>query len=345
MSNHNAVVPHEDYGFFGPDSVSWKVFGYPTAVAIGFQRTVVTEMYEPFLLASVNDTGAVGKRPALRYDRTLQYMATITFHDSASVLKASDILVKIHSKITGTEPISGLRYDANDPEAQLWIHLTAWHSVLYTYEKFGPGKLTPEEEQRYWAECAIAAQFQTINLDDVPRSRAEMRAYYARMRPILAATEATQQHVDLLLNGASTLLPDSALLRPVAKLTQTLFRKATIATLPRWMRKMGGVQQSPVTDAVVTVILRGMFRLLAHSVAAQRAILRTASPLSVPVLDPILCAVPPKHPVVWTPEQARRHYGMATPAEQYAEILAARAAKALPEHAAADGSEPLLAFG
>ncbi|WP_405161595.1 oxygenase MpaB family protein [Nocardia sp. NBC_01499] len=345
MSSHDAVVPHEDYGFFGPDSVSWKVFRYPTALSIGFQRTVVTEMYEPFLLASVNDTGAVSKRPSLRYDRTLQYMATVTFGDSHSVLKASDILVKIHSKITGTEPISGLRYDANDPEAQLWIHLTAWHSVLYTYEKFGPGKLSPEEENQYWAECARAAEFQTINLDDVPRSRAQMRAYYERMRPILAATEATQQHVEQLLNSASAPLPDSVLLWPVAKLTQGLFRRATIASLPRWMRKMGGVQQSPVTDALATVALQILFRLVAQSVEAQRLIVRMGSPLSSPVLDPILCEVAPKNPVVWSPEEARVHYGMVRPAEQYAQIRAARAAKSLPEHAAVDGSEPLLAFG
>jgi hypothetical protein len=42
MGNHDAVVPHEDYGFFGPDSVAWKVFRYPTTLSVGFQRTVVT---------------------------------------------------------------------------------------------------------------------------------------------------------------------------------------------------------------------------------------------------------------------------------------------------------------
>ncbi|MFJ4658898.1 oxygenase MpaB family protein [Nocardia sp. NPDC088792] len=344
MSHHNDVVPHEDYGFFGPDSVSWKVFGYPTAMSIGFQRTVVTEMYEPFLLASVKDTGAVSKRPLLRYERTLQYMATVAFGDSASVLKASEILVKIHSKITGTEPISGLRYDANDPEAQLWIHLTAWHSVLYTYEKFGPGKLAPDEEDRYWAECARAAQFQTINLEDVPRSRAEMRAYYARMRPILAATETTQEHIEQLLDGADTVLPDSVLLWPVAKFMQAVFREATISTLPQWMRKMGGVRQSPVTGALATLTLRAYFRLIAQSVEAQRFLFRVASPLTYPVVDPILCGVPPKDPTVWTPEEARAHYGKLTPAEQYDRIRAARADESLPEHAAVDDSRALLAF-
>ncbi|WP_232852017.1 oxygenase MpaB family protein [Nocardia acididurans] len=45
---------------------------------------------------------------------------------------------KIHSKAIGTEPYSGQPYDANDPASQLWIHLTAWHSILYAYEKYGP---------------------------------------------------------------------------------------------------------------------------------------------------------------------------------------------------------------
>lgn len=90
---------------------------------------------------------------------------------AATATKAADILVKVHSKGIGIDPVTGGRYDSNSPESQLWIHMTAWHSILYCYEIFGPGKLSEEEETQYWAECAIAAQCQTINPDDVPRSR------------------------------------------------------------------------------------------------------------------------------------------------------------------------------
>ena len=38
------VTPHEDYGFFGPDSVTWKVWSYPTSFAIGFSRAVTVEV-------------------------------------------------------------------------------------------------------------------------------------------------------------------------------------------------------------------------------------------------------------------------------------------------------------
>ena len=144
---------------------------YPTSLTVGFQRAVVVEELDPALVASVEETQAIRDRPRTRYDRTLRYFAMVAFGDSRSTAKAADVLVKVHSKAIGIEPLSGERYDANDPHSQLWIHLTAWHSILYAYEKYGPGRLSGEDEARYWAECAVAAQLQTCDPDDVPRDR------------------------------------------------------------------------------------------------------------------------------------------------------------------------------
>jgi uncharacterized protein (DUF2236 family) len=65
------ATQHADYGFFGPESVTWKVWSYPTSLAIGFLRAVVVEELDPFLLASVAQSGQVQARPRLRYDRTM----------------------------------------------------------------------------------------------------------------------------------------------------------------------------------------------------------------------------------------------------------------------------------
>jgi hypothetical protein len=154
-----AVQPHEDYGFFGPGSVTWKVWGYPTSLTVGFQRSVVVEELDPNLVATVDKTHDIYRRPRTRYDRTLRYVSMVAFGGSRETATAADVLVKIHSKAIGTEPYGGGRYDANDPASQLWIHLTAWHSILYAYEKYGPGPLSPHEEARYWQECAVAAEF------------------------------------------------------------------------------------------------------------------------------------------------------------------------------------------
>src|SRR5207302_2394053 len=182
----------EDYGFFGPDSVAWQVWGYPTSLTVGFQRAVVVEELDPFLLASVNTSQKVVTQARTRYDRTIRYFGTVAFADSRTVVKVSEVLMKVHARNVGLEPVSGLQFNANDPDSQLWILITGWHSVLYAYEKYGPGKLSDEEERQYWAQCATAAELQTCDPGQAPRTRDGIREYFEQVRPRPAASEATQ---------------------------------------------------------------------------------------------------------------------------------------------------------
>jgi uncharacterized protein (DUF2236 family) len=339
------LTPHQDYGLFGPDSITWKVFRFAGSVTVGFQRTVVVEMFEPFLLASVDHTEAVMNRPAVRYDRTLQYVSTIAFHDSESAVKSADTLMRIHSRIRGREPLSGQDYDANHPDSQLWIHLTQWHSVLYVYEKFGPGRLSEAEDRQYWAECREAARFQSINLDDVPRNRAEMRAYYERMRPHLCATETTQKTVAHLL-GASKFLLEKApwYLRPMAPLVNEAFRRGTIATLPRWLRELGGIRQSRATDAVMTLLMKTTSRLVPKGPATQLGILALISPNTVPVVGPALIGLQPERPETVTAEAAWQQAGRPMPRQQYDQLCATRPLRAAEKAPRDAGAESLEAF-
>lgn len=312
------VDPHADHGIFGPDSVTWKVYRYPTSVTVGFQRTALTEMLDPFVVASVDDSGSLRDRPAVRYDRTLQYTGTLVFGGSAAAVEAADTLMRIHSRIRGTEPRTGSSYDPNDPAGQLWIHLTQWHSVLYVYEKFGPGPLSPQEEDQYWAECRIAAAFQTIDPDTVPRNRAEMRAYYARVRPELAASATAVEHVRIILNTANTLFSAApGRLRPFRPLLDLLARKATIATLPRWMRAQVGIRQGRLADAIVTALVRPMFRMASRRPQVMTELLRTVSPLAHPVIAPVALDIPPLVPETVSVAEAWRRAGRPTPREQY----------------------------
>jgi uncharacterized protein (DUF2236 family) len=313
-----AIEPRADYGFFGPDSVTWRVWSYPTSLTVGFQRAVVVEELDPALIAAVDHSGAVRARPRSRYDRTLRYFATVAFGDARSAIEASNVLVKVHAKAVGIEPLSGNRYDANDPESQLWIHLTAWHSILYVYERYGPGRLSPQDEARYWEECAVAAELQTCDPVDVPRSRDGIREYFDRMRPRLAGSEAAQSMMDHLLH-AEVMLPSAPrALRPAQRAIATTLRYATIATLPGWMRKLGGLRQSRVIDALVAPGMRISFRLAdAHPPTAVR-MLRVLSPSTVSVAAPALLGIPPRRRETVTPAQARQRYGILTPNDEYA---------------------------
>jgi uncharacterized protein (DUF2236 family) len=336
LIKRDAVKPHEDYGFFGPDSVTWKVWTYPTSLTIGFQRAVVVEELDPALIAAVDATGDVYSRPRTRYDRTLRYFAMISLGDSRSAIKASDVLVKVHAKAVGTEPLSGNRYDANDPKSQLWIHLTAWHSILYAYERYGPGRLSKSEEARYWEECSIAAELQTCDPNDVPRSREGIREYFEYMRPRLAGSEAAQKMMDHLLNAEVMMPPVQPALRPVSWGVNKALRSATIATMPQWMRKMGGLRQPRLVDLAIRPVMWTAFRVARLSPRLQVAALRLLSPSTVSVAAPVLLGVPPERPETVTPAQARERHGVLPPVQEYARFRAlvdARSEQVGPERA------------
>lgn len=318
--------PAEDYGFFGPDSVTWKVWSYPTSLSIGFQRAVVVEELDPALVASVDQTNAIYDRPRTRYDRTLRYFAMVAFGDSRSTAEAADVLVKIHSKAIGVDPVTGKHYDANDPASQLWIQLTGWHSILYAYEKYGPGPLSADEEAAYWADCAKAAELQTIDPADVPRTREGVRQYFEQMRPQLINSDIARRAMAHLLH-AEVILPPSLplVLRPAALVITAFLRRGTLATMPRWLRKMGGVGTSRLLDALIVPPLSAGFTLLSLSPRVQLILLRLISPMTVPIGTRVLRSIRPVNPVTTTPREAQRRFGYAVPAQAHLEFRAKQA--------------------
>ncbi|MDF0532558.1 oxygenase MpaB family protein [Tsukamurella sp. 8F] len=280
-----AALRADDYGFFGPDSPTWRVWSHPSAL-LGLQRSVVLEHFVPSPAAA-----SQGPRtdPRERIDRTLRYFLTVAVGDSRSALAAAAELTRVQSETAAYEPSAGRRYAADDPEAQLWAHVTGWHSALKCYEVFGPGSLSHADEVRYWADCAVAAELLDCDPDDVPRGRPEVRAYFDRMRPRMCATERSQNAVDGLLRA-----PIGAA-GPVFWVATRIAAPATVATLPRWMQRLGGFEQA---DAL-TVAMRPAMRAALTALAVR------------PLEEWILAALAPG-----TAEVLREHRTSGVPAQQ-----------------------------
>ncbi len=298
------TLRRDDYGFFGPGSPSWKIWTAPTAV-IGFQRAVVLEHFDPFLTAAVADSRGIYTDPRSRLDNTFAYFLIVAVGDGRTAIQASEHLMQVHATMTGIEPISGKRYAANSPETQLWIHITGWHSVLAAYEMFGPGPLSSEEERRYWAECAVAAELQTCRPEDVPRSREEVRAYFERVRPRLCSSERAEEGMHHLLgtpprNGAGLSYA----------LGSRLLSLASVATLPKWMRKLGHFDRPGIVDlavrlpAKVIVWLSSRFNSFGLIKAAP-----FIAPMAGQILAQHLAAAEPATRETITPARARELYG------------------------------------
>jgi uncharacterized protein (DUF2236 family) len=314
-----STEPAVDYGFFGPESVTWKVWGSATSFALGFMRAVSIEQLDPNLNAAVIDTGDVYARTRTRYDRTLHYFALVMFGDSVTATRASNVLVKVHAKAVGDDPVTGGRYDANHPESQLWIHMTAWHSILKCYELYGPGRLSSEEEHRFWAECAIAAELQTIQIEDVPRNRDEVHAYFEAWRPRLAGSEQAQQMMDFLFNTTQSALgPMPRWLGWLRPAIVRWHRLAIIATLPRYQRSLAGVRQSRLADALIVPVTRFLYKPLFWRVARPLlpTFVRWSSPSTLPVVAPMFFSIPPADPRTYTPAEARERLEILPPRDE-----------------------------
>jgi len=300
--------PREDHGFFGPDSPTWRVWTHPTAV-LGFQRAIVVVTFDPFLAAAVHDQNGVRRDPLGRLQRTFDYFVTVAVGDSRAAVEASEILMKVHARAVGTEPVSGLPYSANDPDSQLWIHVTGWQSNLLMYERYGPGKLSTEDEARYWAECATAAELQTCDPATVPRTREDVRDYYATMRPRLCITERQKALIDHFLRTPLT--------RRTAALWagSRIMAPAIIATIPRWMRRLGGFDQWRLTDAAIRPIARAATRFVTP-IGDRLEVLDRFSPATRQIIEHALCGEQPLRPVTLTPAEARARWLPAKPARK-----------------------------
>ena len=124
--------------------------------------------------------------------------------------------------------------------------------------------------------------------------------------------------MDHLLNGEVMFPADAtrALRRSLWTINKTM-RIATIATMPRWMRKMAGIRQSRVTDALVRPVMRMSFILAHANRHVELAILGLMSPSTRRVMAPNFLDVPPERAETLTPAEARERYGYDKPSEAH----------------------------
>lgn len=300
-----------DHGLFGPGSVSWKVWSAPTSL-VGFQRAIVLEHLDPLLAAAAADSGGMYRNPHGRFDQTFGYLLTVALGDARTAVRTAEAVTRIHTRVTGTDPVTGRRYSANSPASQLWVHIVAWESMQTCYEAYGPGRLSDAEDRRYWAECATAAGLQTCGPADVPRSRTEVAAHYARLRPGLCTSERANDGMRYLL--WPPLRSVGPRLGAVSRVTAAL----TVATMPEWFWRVTGFPRPRPTAAAVRLtrpLLRRAVRLAGRPALAV-PLTASIAPTCGHILREHFGARPPEREAVLTVEEARARYSARRPRQR-----------------------------
>ncbi len=255
-----APLPHPDewteeedrLGFFGPDSVTWRIHADP-AFSVGGIRALLLQALHPIAMDGVASNSEGFKNDWwMRMTRTGQYMETVVFGTRTEARRMAARVRGYHRKLSGVEETTGRAYRVDDPDLLLWVHATAVDSFLTTARRAGV-PLSDEDADRYVEEQVVFAQLVGVPLDTVPRSVAGLDAYLEEIRPALAATPAAVEGIrDLFLPPMKGWVQVLTPARP-AWVSLASFG---MATLPAWARRMYSLPGLPLTDAAATAGLR-----------------------------------------------------------------------------------------
>ncbi len=223
----------EDAGYFGPGSVSWRIFSHASYGVSGI-AAVLMQALHPVAMAIVDRHSAFRTDAWRRAHMTADHVFTITFSSRPVADAAAERVRRIHRGIGGADPATGRIRRADEPELLLWIHAVHTEYALRGFERFG-GRLGAGDADRFVSEQAIAAGLVGLAPEAVPATRSELGDYIASV-DALEMTGPARDFARMLLNARMplTMRPFWALhVAAAAALLPEQVRRGY--ALPRWL--------------------------------------------------------------------------------------------------------------
>lgn len=226
-------------GLFGPGSASWEV-NREVTVLFGGARALLMHAAHPLVLAGARQTGFYERNPWKRLERTLHLQFTITFGTEREAAEAAARINRVHREIHGLDEVTGLPYDAMDPDLLLWVHACLIDSSLL-FERLTVGRLDDAGRERFHREQMAAAELLGLDRDLIPPTVPALRAYIDRTiaSGAIRVTEGARRVGELIRRP-----PREVPWRPV------LWQIAwwAFATLPSPLRGQYGVRWNPLRE-------------------------------------------------------------------------------------------------
>jgi uncharacterized protein (DUF2236 family) len=215
--------PGGDPGVIGPDSVAWRVHADLPGMLVGGFAALLLQTLHPQAMAAVDQHSAFREDPFGRLHRTSAFVAVSTFGSTPAFDAAAERVIRIHEAVAGIGP-DGEPYEASDPALLTWVHVAEVSCFAAAYQQYVV-PLASDELDRYFAETSVIAE--RLGATAVPKSAAEVEAYFARVRPELRATEPAFDALRFLRHFGAN-LPQ--------RITIRILMNGAIGVLPAWAR-------------------------------------------------------------------------------------------------------------
>lgn len=179
-----------DSGYFGPESVSWRLFSDPSS-KLGGVAAILLQSLNPMMMRVFEGTSGYATDMEGRGERTGRYIDTTVFGDREHADAAGAAVQRLHAASVWTDPRTGDELRADNEEWLAWTHNCIVYGVLRAADAFGP-ILTVAEQDRFVTEQHEAARIVGIaQLDNpalLPRTRAELDRYIDDNKDWMALT-------------------------------------------------------------------------------------------------------------------------------------------------------------
>ncbi len=191
-----------DPGYFGPQSMMWKV-NKEITVLFGGARALLMHAAHPLIAAGARQTSFYQRDPWKRLIRTLSLQNSVTFGTKEEADESAHRINKLHEVINGEDEITGGYYDALDHEQLLWVHACLQISSIYFYEKTVK-KLTVKEKNQYHEENSIAAEMVLVDRKIMPKTHEELKTWViekSKEKDYLVLTDVAIDVADIINGG------------------------------------------------------------------------------------------------------------------------------------------------
>lgn len=239
-----------DPGWFGPDSVAWRVHADLAMLPAGLSAFMLQSLH-PRAMAGVWDHSVFGGDFLGRTKRTGQFVQGVVYGSTAEAEQWCATVKRVHRRVVGATP-DGRPYDARDPELVDWVHCTEYLAIAAGNRRFAAQPMTRADLDRYIAETARVGE--AMDVTNAPRSWAELDAAMRRHRPNLAVGEQAVTAVAFLHDAPG--LPTAA--RPA----WALLMAGAAATLPPIARKLLRIAEPSTAEvAACRALVRAIGRV------------------------------------------------------------------------------------
>ncbi len=191
-----------DPGYFGPNSMMWKV-NKEITVLFGGARALLMHAAHPLIAAGARQTSFYQRDPWKRLIRTLSLQNSVTFGTKKEADESAHRINKLHEVIKGRDEITGEIYDALDHDQLLWVHACLQISSIYFYEKT-VRKLSEEEKNQYHLENLVAAEMVLVTKEKIPETHNELKQWVmekSREEEFLLLTDVAEDVKSIILGG------------------------------------------------------------------------------------------------------------------------------------------------